>query len=112
MIVSVGCFNGGLVGLECAKGGMDVMYAYYPSTACIRSLFNAGDFLVSGGVDENLRIYAPRQLAELGTVLVGEGSINTIVTHKAFVLAGSDSGVISIFRTKDWSLLHSFIKHK
>jgi protein MAK11 len=44
--------------------------------------------------------------------MVGHGSINCIDSHFNFVLVGTDSGDICIYRVKDWSLLHVLTKHK
>jgi protein MAK11 len=111
MIVSVGCFSGGLVGLSGQPEDLQLAYAYSPSKSCIRAMHCTGQLLIAGGVDETLRIFIPEKKIELGSVMVGLGSINCIDSHFNTVLVGTDSGAICVYRTKDWELLHTFEKH-
>lgn len=59
-----------------------------------------------------IRIFHLAELKEMGGVFENQGSIEHIESCKSHVLTGTDQGKISIWRTKDWTNLHSFKGHR
>ena len=54
-----------------------------------------------------IRIFDLQNRVELGTLLDGEGSINTLAPCQTHILTGSSNGSISIWRVKDYAKLHT-----
>jgi WD40 repeat protein len=78
----------------------------------VKSLKIQDNFLIAGGFDEMLRVYEIEKKLELGSLLESQGSINAIDSTPTHVICGNDQGKVTIWRTKDWSLLHSMKGHK
>ena len=78
----------------------------------MKSLKIQDNLLISGGFDEMLRVYEIEKKLELGSLLENQGSINAIDSTATHVICGNDQGRVTIWRTKDWNLLHSMKGHK
>ena len=73
-----------------------------------------GKFLVSGGNDEEIRIYNIRRRFEVGSLMKHQAPITTLrFSKKANSLAsGSDDGMIAVWRIKDWECVSFKPAHK
>ena len=73
-----------------------------------------GKFLVSGGNDEEVRIYNIRKRREVGSLMKHQAPITTLrFSKKANSLAsGSDDGMIAVWRIKDWECVSFKPAHK
>jgi len=95
------------------------IFAYTPHQGSVRSLaipqggVKAGSLLVSGGVDEHIRMYDLRKRAEVGELLHHKGTITALgFVGSSHLLSGSEDGAVCIWRVYDWSLLHILGGHK
>lgn len=94
-------------------------FAYTPHQGSVRSLAipregaKAGLLLVSGGMDEHIRMYDLRKRAEVGELLHHKGTITALgFVGSSHLLSGSEDGLVCIWRVYDWSLLHILGGHK
>ena len=81
------------------------MFAYTPHQGSVRALAmpnqggKAGQLLVSGGVDEHIRMYDLRRRAEAGELLYHKGTITCLgFVGSSHLLSGSDDGTVCIWR--------------
>lgn len=112
ILIVVGTYTGGLIGLQGPVNKPKTVFAFSATTNCIKSLRIQNDFLLAGGFDEMIRIFHLKEKRELGAVLENLGSVNSIDSCKSHFLTGNDQGKVCIWRTKDWTLLHSLKGHK
>ncbi|KAM3573468.1 hypothetical protein VYU27_004576 [Nannochloropsis oceanica] len=129
-ICVAGTYDGGIVGWEVQRRTQDatgpakpaalkMTFAYTPHQGSVRSLAvprggaKAGLLLVSGGMDEHIRMYDLRKRAEAGELLHHKGTITALgFVGSSHLLSGSEDGMVCIWRVYDWSLLHILGGHK
>ena len=59
-----------------------------------------------------IRIFNITERKEMGGVLENLGSVNMIESCKSHVITGSEQGMITIWRRKDWTNMHVFKAHR
>jgi WD40 repeat protein len=66
----------------------------------VQSGTKAGELMVSGGVDEHIRMYNMRRRAEVGELLYHKGTISRLVfIGSSHLLSASEDGTICIWRS-------------
>ncbi|CAM9118288.1 unnamed protein product [Laminaria digitata] len=93
--------------------GYNVHVGCMKSVAMAASGTRAGTLLVTGGVDERVRIYDLRDRTELGELQQHNGSVTCMEFYKStHLLTGSEDHAVCIWRVHDWALLHVLGGHK
>ena len=87
-------------------------FSFKVSESSVRSILNESRFLFVSGNDEIIRIYDIINLKEEGMVVTYNGTINTILKHKNFLLASGDNTSIDIWRMQDFTKIHILKGHK
>ena len=92
-------------------------YAVETHVGTIRTIamhyVNNVPYLVSGGVDESIRLFNLSEAREQGTILFHHGDISALAFAGDDIMlsAGSDGKVV-LWKTKDWSRLRNLGSHK
>lgn len=93
--------------------GYNVHVGCMKSVAMASSGTRAGKLLVTGGVDERVRIYDLRDRTELGELQQHNGTVTCMEFYKStHLLTGSEDHAVCIWRVHDWALLHVLGGHK
>ena len=70
-------------------------------------------YLLSGGVDEAIRLFNLKEAKEVGTILFHQGDITTLqFAGPEFLISGGADGKIVVWKTEDWTKLHILGSHK
>lgn len=80
----------------------------------VKAVASQGKFLVSGGNDEEVRIYNIQKRFEVGSLMKHQAPITTLrFSRKAnSLISGSDDGMIAVWRIKDWECVSFKKAHK
>jgi len=80
----------------------------------VKAVASQGKFLVSGGNDEEIRIYNIRKRFEVGSLMKHQAPITTLRFSKKAnsLVSGSDDGMIAVWRIKDWECVSFKPAHK
>ena len=80
----------------------------------VKAVASQGKFLVSGGNDEEIRIYNIRKRCEVGSLMKHQAPITTLRFSKKAnsLVSGSDDGMIAVWRIKDWECVSFKPAHK
>ncbi|EKX53226.1 hypothetical protein GUITHDRAFT_150348 [Guillardia theta CCMP2712] len=79
----------------------------------IKAVAISGKYLVSGGNDEEIRIFNTRKLVEVGNLMRHQGPITSLKFFGSFnLVSSSDDGTMLIWRCKDWECLSTLRGHK
>lgn len=103
------------------KFNLKMSIAYSPHISAITSVAVSGcahtgsaqgGLLATGSSDEIIRVYDIRRRKEVGSLHSHRGTITALAFHgQSHLFSGGADGVISLYRTKDWELLHTFPSH-
>jgi protein MAK11 len=94
-----------------STSGFSLLFTSQAHIGSIKSLAVAADgrWMVSGGSDESVRIYATARMQEHGSLIHHAGSVTAAQFFgSAFLLSGGSEGALCIWNTKDWSLAKKF----
>eukprot|EP00698_Gefionella_okellyi_P021412 TRINITY_DN6938_c0_g1_i1.p1 TRINITY_DN6938_c0_g1~~TRINITY_DN6938_c0_g1_i1.p1 ORF type:complete len:370 (-),score=73.19 TRINITY_DN6938_c0_g1_i1:477-1544(-) len=112
ILVVGGTYEGKLCGLKANPGsvdrpGLQPYFSHAAHLGCIKAIALSGRWLVSGSSDETIRIMNIHARKEYGGLFKHEGSITALefVGTRHLLSAGAD-GMLCVWRTKDWELLH------
>jgi len=121
--VVAGSYERLLYGLHCTLSGagdaasvdMQPVFQFPAHLTCVKTVAASpnGRWLATGAADEVIKVWDLKRRKELGGLLGHEGDITSLTfsTDKYLVSTSAD-GTLSLFRTKDWSLLRKFKGHK
>ncbi|CAM9420870.1 unnamed protein product [Chrysoparadoxa australica] len=97
----------------------NLSFAYKTHQGVVKSLAvvskgpKAGKLLVTGGVDERIRIYDLASKMESGELNQHSGTVTCLeFCDSTHLLSGSEDSTICIWRVHDWALLHVLGGHK
>lgn len=118
--IVVGGYDGSLAGLtlrpdDTSALTLTVNYAYSPHADAIRSAALSGTTLVTGSVDETIRIYDLQKRVEVGTLLHHDGTVNALEfanDGREIMFSASDDATLCVWRCSDWSCLRRLTGHQ
>ena len=111
----MGCYDGSLIGFDVDDEGLQQSFGFSAHLGCVKAVAmpQGGKILVSGGVDETIRIFDLQRGCAMGTLYEHKGSITCLkFVNQKYLLSGGSDGVLIIWRVKDWEPLHSFKAHQ
>lgn len=118
----LGGYDGSVAGLSLTTDPSDGLlsltanFAYNSHINAVRSAAFNGRMLVTGGVDETIRIYDLSRRVERGNLFHHEGTINALRwVHDAgrdLLLSASDDKTICVWRAADWRCLKRLVAHQ
>lgn len=90
-------------------------FVFPAHVSSIRTVACAGrdsKWLVTGGVDETIKVWDLRRRKEVGALTGHEGTITSLsFPSRTFMLSTSEDGTINLYRTRDWALLRTLRGH-
>ncbi|CCU98766.1 unnamed protein product [Malassezia sympodialis ATCC 42132] len=90
-------------------------FVFPAHVSSVRSVACAGrdsKWLVTGGVDETIKVWDLRRRKEVGALTGHEGTITSLsFPSRTFMLSTSEDGTINLYRTRDWALLRTLRGH-
>lgn len=79
----------------------------------IKCIASCSKYLVSGGVDEVIRIFDLKKRKDIGSINQHDGSIKALDFYEStHLISAADDGLLVVHRTKDWECLEVLKKHK
>ena len=79
----------------------------------IKCIASCPKYLVSGGVDEVIRIFDLKKRKDIGSINQHDGSIKALDFYESsHLISAADDGLVVVHRTKDWECLEVLKKHK
>ena len=79
----------------------------------IKCIASCPKFLVSGGVDEVIRIFDLKKRKDLGSINQHDGTIKALDFYDStHLISAADDGLLVVHRTKDFECLEVLKKHK
>ena len=91
------------------------MFSFAAHTSCISAVAAAGadsKWLATGAGDETVRVWDLRKRKEVGGLTGHSGTIHSLsFPARTYLLSGDSSGLINLYRTRDWSLLKTLRGH-
>lgn len=90
-------------------------FVFPAHVSSVRSVACAGrdsKWLVTGGVDETIKVWDLRRRKEVGALTGHEGTITSLsFPSRTFMLSTSEDGTMNLYRTRDWALLRTLRGH-
>lgn len=90
-------------------------FVFPAHVSSIRSVACAGrdsKWLVTGGIDETIKVWDLRRNKEVGALTGHEGTITSLsFPSRTFLLSTSEDGTMNLYRTRDWALLRTLRGH-
>ena len=127
MYIVVGTYDGSLVGWDTSESdrlassgagaSLRLAYAFPAHAGSLRALAlgggGGGGTLVSGGVDETVRVYDVRRRREVGSLAEHSGAVTAVAwVGRGHLLSGDSSGGVAVWRAADWLCLDMMRGHK
>lgn len=125
MKVVIGTYDGGLMGWESNFDAdptghtLQLTYAFGAHDGSVRALAlhdtagGSGSTLVSGGIDETIRVFNLRRHKEVGSLLEHKAAVTALDFFRgSHLLSGDQSGSVCVWRTSDWLCLDHMRGHK
>lgn len=79
----------------------------------IKCIASCPKYLVSGSVDEVIRIFDLKKRKDIGSINQHDGSIKALDFYDStHLISAADDGLLVVHRTKDWECLEVLKKHK
>ncbi len=119
--VACGTYEGFLYGIDIREDSKEAtctqQFGYRIHDGCVKSvsLSPNGKYLLTGGMDDRIRIFDAEKRMEKGVVDQHTGSVTGLQfvgTAGRHALSTSEDGTICIWRCRDWALLHILGGHK
>ena len=119
MKLAVGTYEGSLIGWESDYDAdisgrtLSLAYAFSAHDTSIKAVAMSGATLVTGSGDETMKLYNLRTHREIGSLLEHKDAVMALEFFgNGTLLSGDHSGAICIWRTSDWTSLHTMTGHK
>lgn len=121
-LVSVGSYERIIYGLdleisttdqeeECCTGKL--AFAIPAHNGYVKCIASCPKYLVSGGVDEVIRIFDLKKRKDIGSINQHDGSIKALDFYEStHLISAADDGLLVVHRTKDWECMEVLKKHK
>ena len=123
-LISIGSYERTIYGIDieiktsesdpqsiCLEG--KVGFAVPAHNGYIKCIASCPKYLVSGGVDEVIRIFDLKKRKDIGSINQHDGSIKALDFYDStHLISAADDGLIVVHRTKDWECLEVLKKHK
>lgn len=78
----------------------------------IKCIASCPRYLVSGGVDEVIRIFDLKKRKDIGSINQHDGTVKALGFHEStHLFSAADDGLLVVHRTTDWECLEVFKKH-
>lgn len=91
------------------------LFSFAAHTSCITSVAAAGPdskWLATGAGDETVRVWDLRKRKEVGALTGHGGTIHSLsFPMRTYLLSADSSGLINLYRTRDWALLKTMRGH-
>lgn len=91
------------------------MFSFAAHTSCITAVAAAGvdsKWLATGAGDETVRVWDLRKRKEVGGLTGHGGTIHSLsFPSRTYLLSADSSGLINLYRTRDWALLKTLRGH-
>lgn len=119
--ICVGGYDGSVANLSLTQDSDELIslaatFAYDSHIGAIRSASFNGPTLVTGGVDETIRIYDLAKRVERGSLLHHTGTVNALRWlrdgNRDVLLSASDDMTIGVWRVSDWRCLKKLTAHQ
>lgn len=119
--ICVGAYDGSVAGLSLKTDSDDLLslsanFAYASHIGAVRCAALNGPTLVTGSVDETVRIYDLARRVERGSLFEHNGSINALSFFqdgpRDLLISAADDAVMCVWRTSDWRCLKKLSGHQ
>lgn len=91
------------------------MFSFAAHTSCITAVSAAGvdsKWLATGAGDETVRVWDLRKRKEVGGLTGHGGTIHSLsFPSRTYLISADSSGLINLYRTRDWALLKTLRGH-
>lgn len=91
------------------------MFSFAAHTSCITAIAAASSdskWLATGAGDETVRVWDLKKKKEVGGLVGHNGTIHSLnFPTRTYLLSADSSGLINLYRTRDWSLLKTLRGH-
>ncbi|MCO5556040.1 hypothetical protein L7F22_009584 [Adiantum nelumboides] len=91
------------------------MFSFAAHTSCITAVAAAGvdsKWLATGAGDETVRVWDLRKRKEVGGLTGHGGTIHSLsFPSRTYLISADSSGLINLYRTRDWALLKTLRGH-
>lgn len=120
-LISIGSYERIIYGLDVeADDSADrlsltgkVGFAIPAHNGYIKCIASCPKYLVSGGVDEVIRIFDLKKRKDIGSINQHDGTIKALDFYDStHLISAADDGLLVVHRTKDWECLEVLKKHK
>ncbi|KDQ61940.1 hypothetical protein JAAARDRAFT_31433 [Jaapia argillacea MUCL 33604] len=92
------------------------IFAFPAHVSCVKALAaspHGGKWLATGSADEIIKVWDLRRRKEIGGLMCHQGSITSLhFPSPSHLLSTSEDGTLSLFHTRDWSVLRTLKGHK
>jgi protein MAK11 len=97
------------------SASFETMFSFAAHTSCISAIAAAGadsKWLATGAGDETVRVWDLKKKKEVGGLVGHNGTIHSLsFPARTYLLSADSSGLINLYRTRDWSLLKTLRGH-
>lgn len=93
----------------------NTMFSFAAHSSCITAIAAASSeskWLATGAGDETVRVWDLKKKKEVGGLVGHSGTIHSLsFPARTYLLSADSSGLINLYRTRDWSLLKTLRGH-
>lgn len=119
-LVSIGSYERTIYGVDIEVDESDprklegkVGFAVPAHNGYIKCIASCPKYLVSGGVDEVIRIFDLKKRKDIGSITQHDGSIKALDFYEStHLISAAEDGLLVVHRAKDWECLQVLKKHK
>ena len=115
MLITLGTYEGGIVGYNYEKGSFDQLYGYLAHVGAVRTVASSSKQLATGGTDECVRLFDLQKLKENGGLTTHAASITSLDMNGDLLISGAQDGSLGVHELKggsQWSMRLSIKAHK
>ena len=114
-LLIAGSYEKAICGWELGKKrSVTPVFQHLAHLGPVKAVASQGKYAVSGGNDEEIRIYNVRKRREVGSLMKHQAPITALRFSKKAnsLVSGSDDGMIAVWRIKDWECVSFKPAHK
>ncbi|XP_015783538.1 p21-activated protein kinase-interacting protein 1-like [Tetranychus urticae] len=115
----VGTYQKYLVGISVSKDKSAEYYNFVQSFAeeahigTVKCVAAFGNYVVSGGTDEFIRVFDMSSRRDVSSLLQQEGTINCLkFINDSYLISGSEDSTLCVWTTSNWNVIKTLKGHK